>query len=308
MSFLNNASKGSNLLSTYFLTIILVILAYVILGQIPLLIELATHQDSTDGIQNVEVVLIAKQLGNNKFLTFLIIPFIFSLAAILFSIRYLHKRPVLSVFTNRSTFDWKRFFTSAFIWGIIMCFFLMITFTTGNQIEWNFNPETFIPLLLISLFLIPIQTTCEEVLFRGYLLQGFGHFYKKGLISILITGLLFGLMHGANPEVQKLGGIVMVYYIGTGIFLGVMTLMDDGLELSMGYHAMNNIFASLILTNEWQAFQTDALFIDHSKPSFGWDALLTIILIQPLLLFIFSKLYKWKNWKNKFLGTSDRLS
>jgi hypothetical protein len=81
-----------------------------------------------------------------------------------------------------------------------------------------------------------------------------------------------------------------------------MALMDDGLELSMGYHAINNIFASLILTNEWQAFQTDALFMDHAKPTFGWDALLTIILIQPLLLFVFAKIYKWKNWKGKFLG------
>lgn len=47
-----------------------------------------------------------------------------------------------------------------------------------------------------------------------------------------------------------------------------MALMDDGLELSMGYHAINNIFAALILTNEWQAFQTDALFYGSCKTNF----------------------------------------
>jgi membrane protease YdiL (CAAX protease family) len=180
--------------------------------------------------------------------------------------------------------------------------FLALTIYTSDQITWNLKAETFLPLLLISLFLVPLQTTCEEVLFRGYLFQGFGSIFKKGWFAVLITGLLFGLMHGANPEVEKLGYGILVYYIGTGLFLGILTLMDDGIELSMGYHAVNNVFATLIITNEWQAFQTDALFMDHSKPTFGWDSLLTIFLIQPLLLLLFSKLYAWKNWKGKLLG------
>lgn len=303
MSFLNNASKGTNLLSTYILTLCLVILAYAILGQIPLLVDLKMHGGLAD-LENEGSLNFGQLLGQNKLLTYLIIPFMVVLITLILSIKYLHKRPIISVFTSRESFDWKRFFTAAIIWGFIMVVFLAISIYSGENITWNFNASTFFPLLLISLFLIPIQTTCEEVLFRGYLFQGFGHFYKKGIIAVVITGLLFGLLHGANPEVEKLGYIVLVYYIGTGFFLGIMALMDDGLELSMGYHAINNIFASLILTNEWQAFQTDALFMEHAKPTFGWDALLTIILIQPLLLFIFAKVYKWKNWKGKFIGNS----
>jgi hypothetical protein len=75
--------------------------------------------------------------------------------------------------------------------------------------------------------------------------------------------------------------------------------MDDGLELSMGYHAINNLFAAIVVSNEWQVFQTDALFIDHAKPSFGWDAILTISCLQPLLLIYFAKKYRWTNWKAK---------
>ncbi|MCF6287212.1 MAG: hypothetical protein L3K26_18820 [Candidatus Hydrogenedentes bacterium] len=78
-----------------------------------------------------------------------------------------------------------------------------------------------------------------------------------------------------------------------------MTQMDGGIELSIGYHAVNNIFAALILTNDWQAFQTDALFIDRSPPAFGLESWLTLLLIQPLILFIFAKKYKWKGWKEK---------
>jgi hypothetical protein len=32
---------------------------------------------------------------------------------------------------------------------------------------------------------------------------------------------------------------MFVYYIGTGLFLGILTLMDEGMELALGFHANN---------------------------------------------------------------------
>jgi membrane protease YdiL (CAAX protease family) len=212
--------------------------------------------------------------------------------------RQVHKRSALSVFTGRKSFDWKRFLISFILWGLILTSFLVISIFNTNQIVWNLDPTTFIPLVLISLLLIPLQTTCEEVLFRGYLFQAVGHVWRKGWLAVLFSGFVFGLMHAANPEVAVLGKSVMIYYIFTGLFFGIMTLMDNGLELSMGYHAVNNIFAALILTNNWQAFRTNALFVDLSKPQFGWDSILTIVLVQPLILVLFSKLFGWKNWRS----------
>jgi hypothetical protein len=304
MSFLHNANKGTNLVSTYILTIVLVVFGYAILGQLPMVIDLIINQKGIAEFEGEDIKALVSFFGKNKFLTYLIIPFIFSLLAVILSVRFLHKRPIVSLFTARQSFDWKRFFSSALIWGLVLGLFMFFTIANNKNVSWNFNPSTFFPLLIISLFLIPLQTTCEEVLFRGYLFQGIGLIYKKGWIAIIVTGVLFGLLHSANPEVGQLGQVVMIYYIGTGIFLGIVTLMDDGLELSMGYHAVNNIFAALILTNDWQAFQTDALFIDHSAPVFGLDNLVTIIIVQPLLLLVYSKVYKWKNWKQKLFGTT----
>jgi membrane protease YdiL (CAAX protease family) len=302
MSFLHNAGKGNNSIVLYLLTIVFVLLSYV-LGQLPMIVAVKIVNAGVMDLSFTQAEMI-EVLGKNLFLTFALFPFIFSLIALCLSVRFLHKRSILSMFTARESFDWKRFFTSAIIWGGIMGIFLVSAFYASDQIEWNFKPESFFPLLFISLILIPLQTTCEEVLFRGYLFQGFGFLYKKGWVSVVLTGVLFGLMHGANPEVYKLGNIVMIYYIGTGIFLGLLALFDDGLELSLGYHAMNNIFAALILTNDWQAFQTDALFIDHSEPTFGIESLTTIIIVQPLLLLLFSKIYRWTNLKEKIFGSS----
>ena len=122
-------------------------------------------------------------------------------------------------------------------------------------------------------------------------------------VPLLFTSVIFGVMHAANPEVEKLGYISMVFYIGTGLILGIMTLMDDGMELALGYHAGNNILTALLVTTNWSALQTDAIFVDTSEPSAGFfDIIFPVLVIYPLMLFILAKIYKWKNWKEKLFG------
>ncbi len=298
MNFLTNASLGNNSLRSYIVSLFLIFLGYAVIGQLPMLFDMyLNHKGEVLSQGNVynELELL---FGKNWLLVYLILPFIGALTAVLIAVKYLHKRSVLSVFTGRKSFDWKRFLISFILWGIILATFLVVSMFNSNQIVWNLDPPSFFPLLLISVLLIPLQTTCEELLFRGYLFQATGHVWRRGWLAVLISGFVFGLMHAANPEVAVLGKSVMIYYILTGLFLGVMTLMDNGLELSIGYHAVNNMFASLILTNNWQAFRTNAVFLDLSKPEFGWDSILTVVLIQPLILVVFSKLFGWKNLRS----------
>tara|TARA_R110002072_G_scaffold286113_2_gene451136 strand:- start:8544 stop:9428 length:885 start_codon:yes stop_codon:yes gene_type:complete len=294
MTFLEQANKdnGSNA-GTYLLTIVIVLLSLTV-GQF--LMEVIAVEFLGYSLRHMP-----KDADLNMYLVLLLMPFSFVLLALMVCIRYLHKRPVLSLFTTRKTFDWKRFVFAFLLWGAIMGIALIAAILNGQPIQFQFNVSSFISLFLVSILLLPIQTTAEEVFFRGYLFQAFGKLFKKGWIAIILTGTLFGLLHWSNPEVAKIGDILLVFYITTGIFLGILTQMDDGLELGMGYHAVNNIFASIILTNNWQAFQTDALFIDYSEPNFGPELYLTLFILQPLLLFTFSKVYRWKNWKNKLL-------
>jgi hypothetical protein len=288
------------------LAVVAMILFAYFLGQFPLLVVLGQH-DLLRPETITDTALMAETIGYNVFLSYMLVSFILALIALLIGVKYVLKRPVLSVFTVRKKIDFKRFFFSFGVWFAVMSIFLALAINTTDQLEWNLNWSTFLGLTAVSLLLIPLQTTCEEVVFRGYLMQLFGAFFRKGWYSVLFTGILFGIVHGSNPEVDKIGNALLFYYILTGIFLGIMTIMDDGLELSMGYHAANNIFAALIVTNDWQAFQTDAMYLDHSAPSFGWDSILTILVLQPLLLLLFSKVYKWKNWKKKLFhyGTED---
>lgn len=222
------------------------------------------------------------------------------LMLLLLWVRLVHKQSFTSLTTARISISWKRFFTSFFIWGAISAIMILIAYVSSPEsFVWNFNPASFLTLLAVSAVLIPLQTSFEEYLFRGYLMQGLGIATRSRLFPLLFTSIMFGLMHIANPEVDKMGPMVLVYYIGTGLFLGVITLMDDGLELALGFHAANNLVACLLVTSDWSALQTPSVLKDISEPSAGFDVLAPVFIFYPLLLFVFAKIYGWTNWKQR---------
>jgi membrane protease YdiL (CAAX protease family) len=209
-----------------------------------------------------------------------------------------------SLITSRNNVDWGRFF---FGFGLIAITTIVLTL-----VDYNLNPEHYefqfemVPFLImaaIAIIFIPIQTSFEELLFRGYLMQGFGVILKSKWLPLIITSLIFGGLHALNPEVDKLGSIIMVFYIGTGLFLGIITLMDDGLELALGFHAGNNLVAAVLVTADWTAFQTNSILLDVSDPNAGLSVIAPVFIVYPIFLGIMSWKYKWKNWGEKLFGS-----
>lgn len=135
-------------------------------------------------------------------------------------------------------------------------------------------------------------------------MQGIGVLCKNRWLPLIITSVTFGLLHIFNPEIEKLGYILLVHYIGTGFFLGIITLMDEGLELALGFHAANNLFTALLVTADWTAFQTNSILRDVSDPDVSnAEIFASVLIIYPILILIFAKVYKWTNWKEKLIGT-----
>ena len=141
-------------------------------------------------------------------------------------------------------------------------------------------------LALIGILLIPLQTSFEEYFFRGYLMQGLGIVTKNRWFPLIFTSVVFGMLHIANPEVSKLGYGILWYYVGTGFFLGIITLMDEGLELALGFHAANNLITALLVTANCTVFQTNSILIDLSEPSLGADIYIPVFVVFPILTFI----------------------
>ncbi|TKD66215.1 CPBP family intramembrane glutamic endopeptidase [Flavobacterium sp. ASW18X] len=243
------------------------------------------------------------QLGKNLVLIVLLLPLVVGLFVVLGWTWLVHGQSLTSLTTSRKKIDWKRIFFAFGLWGLITIVLTMVdVYASPEDYKLTFELKKFIPLAIIAIALVPLQTSFEEYLFRGHMMQGLGLFAKNRWVPLIVTSTLFGLMHIANPEVEKLGFGIMVYYIGTGFFLGIMTLMDEGLELALGFHAANNLITALLVTAEWTAFQTDSIYTDVSEPILGWDVMIPVFVVFPFLLFVFSKKYKWQNWKEKLFG------
>lgn len=252
-----------------------------------------------------EMNYLLSMFDSNTNLVFLLLPFAGGLLFLLFAVKYLHLQTITQLTTARKKIDWKRFWFVFFFWGILSSGLVLLDYyLSPADYVLNFKLIPFLILTAIAILLVPLQTSFEEYLFRGYLMQGIGVLAKNKWVPLLITSVVFGMLHIANPEVEKLGYVIMVYYIGTGLFLGIMTLMDDGMELALGFHAANNLFTALLVTADWTAFQTHSVLKDISNPtSAGFlDVFLPVFVMFPIILFILSKKYKWTNWKEKLLG------
>ena len=238
-----------------------------------------------------------EQFGKNISFLLMVIPLSIACLFLLFWVKFLHQQTLTSFTTSRKKIDWKRILFSFSIWGGLTILMLLIDFTMHpDNYEIQFDPQLFLVFAILALILIPLQTSFEEYFFRGYLMQYLGVITKTRWIPFVFTSVSFGLMHAANPEIEKLGSIVLFYYVGTGFFLGMLTLLDEGLELALGFHAANNLIGALLVTTEWGAFQTNSILLDKSEPTLGWELFLPMLLLYPLLLFIFGKKYGWNHW------------
>ncbi len=221
-------------------------------------------------------------------------------------VRMVQKQPVLTLITARKKVDWKRIGFAFTVWSAVtLVIFFYSLYREPENFEWNFDWAAFLPFLIMALVLIPLQTSFEELFMRGYLMQGIGLATRSRFVALITTSFIFGMMHISNPEVGQIGYYILIYYIGTGLFLGIITLMDDGLELALGFHAANNLIGALLVTSNWTAFQTNSLFVELSSPkdSLSLVTVLTQVgIILPLLLVLFARVYRWKDWRNKLMG------
>ena len=304
MNFIQTGYKGRNDWWMYIVMFMIIFFGSVI-GQLPITFT-ALSQVGGDfqklaesGANSFADIGIDK----NLYLFLMLLSFVVPLIIFYFAVKGIHRKKFKWIVTSRKKIDWKRFFFGVIIWGIVTVGVIGYDIIASSEnYVWNFKPIPFFTLCLVAILFIPLQTSLEELLFRGYYMQALGMWAKNKWFPLLIMSLVFGLLHIFNPEIDKLGYVILAFYIGTGLFFGIVTLMDEGTELAMGMHAINNILAALFVTADWTVFQTDALYIDKSDPSVTFETFIPLLILYPIVFFVLSKKYGWTNWKDKIFG------
>ncbi len=297
MNHLESAFSGKNSLWRYVVMIVAVLLASNTIGALPLIVALFAKSASNPGIfaqlaanPNDYSVL---GLNMNMLLMILLFPFIAGLAAFLFLVKPLNYRTIKTTINGTGRIRWNRFFISGLIWLVLgaIYFFVYMKFDPAN-FSLNNATASLIILSVISILFIPFQAAFEEILFRGYLMQGFSVLVTYRWFPLLMTSLLFGLMHAFNPEVKEFGFFTMMpQYILFGLIFGIITILDDGIEAAMGAHTANNIFLCIMVTNKASALQTQALFEQHSI--YPWTEFAALLVTGMIFVLLLARIFKW---------------
>ena len=299
--FIERGFEGQNQVWRYLVSIFLVILSY-LAGQIPLTVVIAYTALKENRLDEIQMNMDFTTLGisNNLFLALALFMFLLSFICLILVVRFIHKKSIVSIITARSRINLSRIIYAASVWLCLTFLFEFFSYLISPDIyRFNFNLKEFIPLLFIVIIGIPIQSGFEEVFMRGYLMQAIGLIGRYRWVSFFITSILFGLLHSLNPEIQEFGfGLMMVYYIGVGFFLAILTLMDDGLELALGVHIISNIYASIFVTYQGSVLKTSALF---RVTELNAELMLAVYFICAIIFtLVVSKKYHWRDWNKLY--------
>lgn len=296
--FLKNVYKGLNHWWFYLLTIAGVVVGYGI-GQFPLMLVLVDKNPNID--QNTMQQYLeasdfeALGLEPNSSLFLMLLSFVGAFLALWFLIKILHKRSLKSLITPFEKINWQKIFFAFGLWlGFAFLMEGVLYLVSPEVYTFQFQWPKFLPLLAISILILPIQTSLEEIFFRGYLMQGIGLLSGNKWLPLVITSVLFGSMHLANPEVEKFGTeLMLTYYIGVGFFLGFITLMDDSLELALGVHAATNFYSATFVTFDGSALKTNAIFLTEVV---NIELMIPVFFVlAALFTFICWRKYRWKS-------------
>jgi membrane protease YdiL (CAAX protease family) len=304
MNHLESTFTGKNNFWRYFVMFAVVLIVSNTIGALPLLITAVMRS-----LSNPEVFsqLSANPndysilgLDPNVGLTMMLFPFIAGLLAFILLIKPLNKRTFKNVINGTGRFRWNRFFVSALIWMILSAIYLLL-YLKIDPANFTLNNKTssLIILSAISLLFIPFQAAFEEVLFRGYLMQGFSVILRNRWFPLLMTSVLFGLMHAFNPEVKEFGFFTMMpQYILFGLIFGIITILDDGIEAAMGAHTANNVFLCIMVTNQSSALQTPALY--EQLNVFPWTEFAGLLFSGIVFIFVLKIIFGWEDFSVLF--------
>jgi len=301
-AFLTVPFSGKNAFWRYFVGVIVPFLAANFIGALPLVAVIIVNSlDGTPvpqkgGMPDFEAMGIDLNVG------FLlnVLPFLVGLLAIILIIKPLHNRKFGTVINGGRNIRWGRMIFAAMVWAAISALYMIYALKSDpGNFRLNNTSNSLIILALLAITLIPFQAAFEEILFRGYLIQGFGVWARNRWVPILFTSVLFGLMHGLNPEVQRYGFLTMMpQYIFFGLVFAVLTMFDDGIELAIGAHAANNIFLSILITHDDMALQTPAMY--EQIQIYPWKEFGGLVIQSLIFVIIMALIFRWKDIRKLF--------
>jgi membrane protease YdiL (CAAX protease family) len=279
-TYLDMSRQGKHEWWRSVLAVVLILFMWQIVGAIPsafLFLMTMLQQESQTGTFAIPSV------NSLEGFVAILLESVFFLIGIILAMRFIHRRSVQSLVTPEKRVNLGRILQGFGAWFILAAIMSIVeALLYPGRYQFTLDTSRLLPFAVLALVFIPIQTTTEELFFRGYILQGVGMRQRNIWLLCSISGILFGLPHLLNPEASVNYPVLLLYYVAFGFFLAYITLRDGKLELALGAHAANNLFAVLIANSTVSVLPSPSIFTIQ-----GLDAVYsTVSAILGMLVFI----------------------
>lgn len=228
--------------------------------------------------------------------------FIFPLFFLLFFGWLVFGRPFFSIYAPSQKMLWKDFGIGVlFQWLISATFILLIVIIMPEKvvsyIGFKENLANEIPILLITVVGYLIQTSCEELYFRGYLMQATYRIIPFLPVVIALQGLLFGQLHIGNVKAWGDTFIAGIPYFLHACAFAYAAWRTGSLFFAWGLHFGNNSFLALFVASKGDAVTSIAPFAAEIA---SVNRLIVFSTIEIIILVLFLEIV----YKNRYSSRS----
>ena len=145
----------------------------------------------------------------------------------------------------------------------------------------NFQMKFTLASFAVVTILGPLQCIAEEYLFRGFLMQTLGSWFRLPIIAVILQSVIFALMHPYNT-IGQIGIFV------SGCVFAISAWTGRGIEVSSAYHIANNM--TIFYMQGMNLATIDSQSTMH-------DLMLELCTgaAYVLIIFIISKRHNWFN-------------
>ena len=262
-AFLDQVNLGQTEWYRYMFGLVLILFFWLILGSVFVAVPMvwAMIDANPETAVNMQTGFVN---GIDPIINYITLNLTFALLVlgVFIVVRFVHGRPFRSLITPAKQINWRRLGQGFGLWLLLVALASVVEYLLNPEIYTVvFNARRFFPFALVVLLLTPMQTTAEELLFRGYLLQATGHLARNFWVLALVNGILFMVPHLGNPELAASAILLPLFYLSIGAFFAFITLRDNSAELAIGAHAANNLYSALFANYTNSALQTESIFL-----------------------------------------------
>jgi membrane protease YdiL (CAAX protease family) len=213
-----------------------------------------------------------------------------ALGVIVLLLRYFENRGLAAIRMPFAARAWKETAAGTLLGALPVCLLLGLAVVGGYGAvsPGGMNLRSLMLMLLPMLLAGFLLAAWEEFVLRGYLLRQL----SLGLnptAAVVMTGVLFGLMHSGNPGANWQG---LLYTAVGGILMGWLVIRSGSLWLLIGYHFGWNATASGLFGLELSGFEDASSLLNTTLSgadwltggSYGFEASLPAVIFEVLVL------------------------